>query len=276
MDAVREGRPSEQLSQEESEAVSARQGGSSRVVHEVVRLKGDAELERPATSLLLSGFCAGIAMSVSVLAEAALHSRLPVSPSRELIVDLGYTIGFLIVIMGRLQLFTESTMTAVLPLVTHPTGRNFARLAKLWSIVFAANLLGTLLVAWLVSRSLIVSPEQLAAAREISAMLLRHDAWRTFLLGIPAGFLIAALAWILPSAKGSEVWVIFVITYAVSICGFSHVIAGSMEAWLVWLSGDAGFGWSVFGFIGPALLGNIVGGTGLFAVLAHGQVRSEI
>jgi len=81
---------------------------------------------------------------------------------------------------------------------------------------------------------------------------------------------------ILPNARGSEFWVVFLITYVVAMGGFSHVVAGSAEAWLLWLSGKASLGWAVGGFILPALAGNIIGGTGLFAVLAHGQVREEI
>lgn len=271
-----EAKPSSALSEEESSDVSDRKRGSARIVHETVRLQGDEELERPAVSLLLSGLSAGVAISVSVLAEAALQSRLPEASWRELIVGFGYTTGFLIVILGHLQLFTESTVTAVLPVAMHPTLRNGLRLVRLWGLVLSANMAGTLLVAWLIAREIIVSAEQLDAALAISAQLLEHDTSRTFLLGIPAGFLIASVAWILPSTKGSEFWVILLVTYLITICGFSHVVAGATEAWLLWLSDRATLGWAVSGFVLPALLGNIVGGTGLFATLAHGQVRGEL
>ena len=110
----------------------------------------------------------------------------------------------------------------------------------------------------------------------ISEHALSHGTMDVFLLGIPAGFLVASIAWILPNARGSEFWVVVVITYVISIGGFSHVVAGSAEAWVMWLTGHATLGKALGGFILPALLGNIAGGTGLFAVIAHGQVRSEI
>jgi formate/nitrite transporter FocA (FNT family) len=93
---------------------------------------------------------------------------------------------------------------------------------------------------------------------------------------MPAGFLVASIAWILPNARGSEFWVIILITYVIAIGGFSHVVAGSTEAWFLWLTGHMTLGQATVGSIFPALVGNIIGGTGLFAVLAHGQVRSEI
>lgn len=275
-DADHETKPSGGLSEEESEAVAERKAGTARVVHEVIRLQGDDELGRPVLSLLFSGFAAGIAISVSVMAEALLEMALPQTPWARLVSSFGYCVGFVIVIMGNLQLFTENTVTAVLPIATHPTRRNLRRLMKLWASVLVANLAGTFLVATLIATGIILSPDARTAAIGVAARIGNHDALHTFLLGMPAGFLVAAIAWILPNARGSEFWVIVMITYVIAIGGFSHVVAGSTEAWLLWLVGRMTGVQAVVGFILPALLGNIVGGTGLFAVLAHGQVRGEI
>lgn len=264
------------LSPEEHDAVAKRKSGNAKVVHEVIRLQGDEELDRPALSLLSSGFAAGVSICGSVLAEAFLTQYLPEAPWTHLVVSLGYTVGFVIAIMGNLQLFTENTITVVLPVATHPTGRNFARLARLWGLAIVANLAGTLATAAMLVHGGLIDGEQLAAAVKVATPLLDHDAWATLLRGIPAGFFIASIAWILPNARGSEFWVVFLVTYVVGVGGFSHVVAGSAEAWLLALTGKASFGWALTGFILPALAGNILGGTGLFAVLAHGQVRDEI
>jgi len=271
-----EGKVSKGLSETEVEKVAERKAGSAKVVHEVIRLQGDEELDRPLASLIFSAFAAGVAISMSILAQTFLKLRLPDAPWTELVSGLGYSVGFVIVIMGNLQLFTENTVTAVLPLATHPTIRNLVRLLRLWLAVFLANMAGTFLVAVLAAYCVIVSPEQLETMLALSQHALAHDAWTTFLLGMPAGFLVAAIAWLLPNARGGEFWVIVTITYVTAIGGFSHVVAGSGEAWLCWLAGKATFGHATFGFILPALFGNIAGGTGLFALLAHGQVRGEI
>jgi formate/nitrite transporter FocA (FNT family) len=256
--------------------VAERKAGSARVVHEVIRLQGDDELDRPVLSLSFSGFAAGVAISASVLAEAFLTMHLPETPWSKLVSSFGYCIGFVIVIIGNLQLFTENTVTAVLPIATHPTRRNLGRLLKLWTTVFIANLAGTLLVAALIASQTFVSQEGLRAAIDVSSPILAHSAAQTLLLGMPAGFLVASIAWMMPNARGSEFWIIVMITYLISLGGFSHVIAGSGEAWLLWLSGHASLVQVTVGFIVPALIGNIIGGTGLFAVIAHGQVRGEI
>ena len=271
-----EAAPSAELSEEETTAVAKRKAGSARVVHEVIRLQGDEELNRPALSLAFSGFAAGVAITSSVLATTFLKLHLPEARWAELITAFGYSVGFVVVVLGNLQLFTETTVTAVLPLATHPTLRNLGRLMRLWGVVLAANMAGTLLVAVMMAHGAIVSPEQRAAAIELSSKLLAHDPWTTMWIGIPAGFLVGSIAWILPNARGSEFWIVLMLTYVVSIGGFSHVVAGSCEAWLLWLTGHASLGWALGGFMLPALIGNILGGTGLFAVLAHGQVRSEL
>lgn len=264
------------LSSGEHADVAGRKAGSAKVVHEVVRQQGDEELERPALSLLVSGFAAGVAISASLLAQAFLKVRLGEAGWTELVVRLGYTIGFIVVILGRLQLFTESTVTAVLPVAAGPSLSNAGRLLRLWTLVLLANLAGTLLVALLVARGVIVSPAQREAAVALSRVLLTHDWPTAFCLAMPAGFLIAAIAWILPNARGSEIWVVFMVTYVIAVGGFTHVVVGSVEAWLLWVTGEATLARTAFELILPALLGNVVGGTGLFALLAHGQVRHEL
>jgi formate/nitrite transporter FocA (FNT family) len=267
---------SEGLSDEDVESVAERGAGSAKVVHEVIRLQGDEELGRPIASLLFSGLAAGVAISTSMLAQAFLAVRLPHAPWAPLVSGFGYAAGFVIVILGNLQLFTESTITAVLPIATHPTRRNLGRLARLWLAVFVANMAGTLLVAELAARCVIVAPDQRDAMVTLSREALDHGFMETLYLGMPAGFLVAAIAWILPNARGSEFWVVTSITYIIAIAGFSHVVVGSGEAWLAWATGGMSLAEATGGHILPSLIGNIVGGTGLFAVVAHGQVRSEI
>lgn len=271
-----ETRPSSEISQEDQRAVDEKGSESAKVIHEVVRLQGDEELSRPIRSLLFSGFAAGLAINASVIAEAAIYMRLPNAPWRELVMAVGYSVGFVIVILGKMQLFTENTVTAVLPVITHPTRRNLGRLLRLWIAVFLANMAGTLLIAFLMSKRVIVGEDMFGAILEVSRSVQGHGPKETLLLATPAGFLIAAIAWILPNARGNELWIILLITWVISIGGFSHVVAGSSEAWLLMFQGDVTIWQAINSMILPALLGNIIGGTGLFAFVAHGQVRDEI
>jgi formate/nitrite transporter FocA (FNT family) len=85
----------------------------------------------------------------------------------------------------------------------------------------------------------------------------------------------ASIAWLLPNAKGSEFWVISLLTYVIALGGFSHVVTGFSQTAFLWLNGSITLADMLFDFLLPALVGNIIGGTGLFAVLAHGQMRGD-
>ncbi len=136
-------------------------------------------------------------------------------------------------------------------------------------------MVGTFIVALLLTKFSFASAEQLDAVIEVSAHAIHRDLWDVFIQGIPAGFLIATLVWMLPSAENNEFFIIFLMTYLIAIGDFTHVVAGSAEAFVLLLSGDAAIS-EAFGYIGAAGLGNIIGGTGLFALLAYAQVKDEI
>lgn len=265
-----------ELNPEEHEEVEEHQRLRAPVVYEIIRQQGVEELERPKSSLWWSGVAAGIAISTSVYCEAFIHSHLPDTDWRPLIENFGYCVGFVIVVMGGFQLFTEQTVTAVLPVLAKPTAKNFRRTARLWSIVFAANLVGTFFAALLALVVGQVNPKTLEAALDVSRHFAENGPFAIFLLGMPAGFFIAALVWILPTARGNEFWLIILLTYMIALGDLTHVVAGSTEVFLLMLVGEEGIIGGVFGIILPALIGNIIGGTVLFSLIAYGQVKEEI
>lgn len=249
----------------------------ARSVYSVIQREGEQELARPATSLWWSGLVAGISISTSVLVEGALHAALPDAGWRELVQGLGYSVGFLIVILGRQQLFTENTVTPVLTIMAKTTMANLRSILRLWAIVLAANLAGTMIAALFADLAGLVSAEQLENMRAVSRAAVTGKApAEVFLSAIPAGFFIATLVWMLPSSKGFEIWVIVIVTWVIAIGGFAHVIVGSAEAFLLLVGGELGILAAFGGYLLPALFGNIIGGTALFSVLAYAQVREEI
>jgi formate/nitrite transporter FocA (FNT family) len=247
----------------------------SHELFEAIRRDGERELMRPMGSLWWSGVTAGVMMGASVLGKAALGAGLPEAPWASLVSSLGYTLGFLIVVMGHMQLFTENTITTLLPLLQHKTPTILWRTARLWSVVFAANMVGALLVAAMLTSGAL-SPEVHAEVLALSDHATRHGFGHTFALGVPAGLLIAAMVWMGRKAGAAKFWVIVVMTWLIAAGHFAHVIAGSIEVFaLVWARG-AGELSRVWTFIAPALLGNVMGGSLLFAMLSYAQVKEEL
>ena len=264
------------ITRREVENIEERARLRARVVYEIIRVEGEEEMERPIASLWWSGLAAGVSLSFSLLAEALLKLRLPHAGWSELVADFGYCVGFLMVILGRQQLFTESTITVVLPVFADFNVRNLARLFRMWGVVLVANIAGTIIAAAFWTLIPALSDEIRSMMIEISAQALSHGWWTILCRGVLAGFLMAALVWMIPSAKGSESIAIIAMTYLIAAGGFSHVVAGNMEAFMLVWSGQRGLADAIFGFTTPALLGNVIGGTALFALISYAQVMREM
>jgi formate/nitrite transporter FocA (FNT family) len=261
---------------EEEEAVKEHKNLAAPLVYEIIRRSGEDELDRPAASLWWSGVAAGLSISTCVFCKGYLHVHLPDEPWRPLVSNFGYCVGFVIVVLGSFQLFTEQTITAILPLLTQRTMNSLYRTARLWLIVLAANLAGTLFAAFLASYFDISGHDQYAAFLEISRGFIEKAPLQVISQGILAGFFVGALVWMLPNARGSEFWVVAMIAYIIGLGDFSHVVAGSTEVFLLMFSGEIAPLHTLTHFILPALLGNIIGGTGLFSLITYGQVRKEM
>ena len=174
------------------------------VIYEVVRRLGEEEMERPVTSLWWSGVAAGLSISFSLLSQAILTAHLPEASWQPLVVSFGYCIGFIMAVLSRQQLFTESTITAVLPVAADVTWGNIVRMARLWAIVLAANLAGTLFAALFCAFTPVLPGDIYSGMLEISRDLLAFSWWEMVFRAIAAGFLMAAMVWLMPGAEGAQ------------------------------------------------------------------------
>jgi formate/nitrite transporter FocA (FNT family) len=249
---------------------------SAKLIYEVIRRDGEEELDRPFVSLIWSGLAAGLLISLSVLGEAILRTHLPDTSSSFLIENFGYSLGFMVVILGRMQLFTENTITTVLPVVARRTVACTVSMLRLWGIVLAANVTGAMLAAFFMTMPGAFSPEVKTAIGDLSQHAVGMGAWQSFIRAIPAGVLVASIVWMMPSSGGNEFLVILAFTWTIAAGDFTHIIAGSVEMGYLLLSGDLGMIDAAFGFFLPVLIGNIVGGTAIFTLLAWGQVKNEV
>lgn len=264
-----------ELEPEEESAVAERSPPTSRIVHATVTRQGHDELYRPAASLFWSALVAGLAILASLTARGALYAYLPPAPWREIVSDLGYSAGFLIVILGRMQLFTEHTVIAILPYAADRTWHNFRCVLRLWLIVLAGNVIGAAFAAFLAAKAT-HPPEIVAGMLAVSRYIQGIAPGDMLLRAIPAGFLIASIAWIRSAAGEGAFWIILSVTYMIALGNFTHVIAGSTEAFLLFYAGEASLAWVAGGFLLPVLAGNIIGGTVMFATLIHAQIGEEL
>ncbi|MBS7456286.1 formate/nitrite transporter family protein [Coralloluteibacterium stylophorae] len=245
------------------------------VLHETLRLQGEEELARPIAALAWSAVAAGLTMGFSMLMRALLQARLPEAEWTYLVDSLGYCFGFVVVILARQQLFTENTLTVVLPLMSCPTWAGLGGLLRLWGVVLAGNLVGATLFAAAAHYMHIFDAPTGAAMIRIGEEVMANSAWEMFSKGVMAGWLIATMVWLIPAAEQAKVWIIIGVTYLIGIGGFTHIIVGAVEILYLVFEGRLGLRESVMHFGMPTLLGNIVGGSFVFALVSHAQVRND-
>ena len=262
------------LSDREIEEADSRSSTTAKVVHEAIRLEGTEELERPSSSVGWSGLAAGLTMGTSMLGQSILLASLPDTPWRHLIASIGYTLGFIFVTMGRQQLFTETTLTVMLP-VLHRT-HGLTDVARYWAVVFTANIVGTILFAAAMIIPNLLQPEVVRAVAELGNKAVEPGFAGVLMKGVVAGWLIALMVWLMPAAASARILVIVAVTWLIAAGEFSHVIAGSSEAAFSAMQGGVSWTQYAFGFLLPALIGNSIGGVVFVALLNHAQVKEEI
>jgi len=246
----------------------------AKTTYEVIRREGVKELDRTTGALMWSGLAAGLSMGFSFLGEAYLRAHLPDASWRPLIAKIGYSFGFLIVIIGSQQLFTENTLTPIVPLLSERTRERLRNVGRLWAAVLSANLIGSLLFALALGKLAVVEPEIRHALSDLSAEAMKYGAWTTMLHAVYAGWLVALMVWMLPGAESSKFAVIVLMTWLIGVGGFAHVVAGSTEVFYGAIRGEASWADAVAGYILPTLIGNVIGGVTLVAALNHAQATT--
>ena len=260
------------LTDRQQQEAEDRTSVSAIVLHEAIRRDGEEELNRSLSALAWSGLSAGLSMGFSFVAQGLLRAYLPDATWRPLISNLGYPVGFLLVVIGRQQLFTENTLTAIIPLLSERTLSTLLSVLRLWVIVLAANLVGAHIFAWAAADTTFLKPEVQKALSEIATQAANVSFGSAIWRGIFAGWLIAMMVWMNAASETGRVPIILILTYLVSLAGLTHIIAGSVDVLYLVMLGERSWFAYLAGYMAPTLLGNILGGVALVSALNHAQV----
>jgi formate/nitrite transporter FocA (FNT family) len=249
---------------------------SALEIHENIRAPAVEELERPSSSLFFSSFAAGMLIGFSFLCMGFVAHYAP-EPYKHPLASLVYPVGFMFVIMGRSELFTENTLEPVIPLLHDRDAKTLRQMLRMWGILIVGNLLGALVFGWILGRTTMIDASIHPSLQDVSRQATGGGFGDVFYKAIFGGWLIALLAWLLASTVDSiaQLFLIWVTTVPISAFNFRHSIAGSVEAFYRVAVGAAGWGDMLGGFVAPALLGNALGGVLLVAIFNYAQVAEE-
>lgn len=249
---------------------------SALEIHENIRAPAVEELERPASSLFFSSLAAGMLIGFTFLSMAFVSYYSPQALKHPL-GSLAYPVGFMFVIMGRSELFTENTLEPVIPLLHKRNAKTLRQLLRMWGILIVGNLIGALIFGLIIGKTTLIESSLQPAMQEVARQSTEGGFGDVFYKAIFGGWLIALLAWLLASTVDSiaQLFLIWVTTVPIAAFHFRHSIAGAVEAFYRAATGTAGWGEMTGGFIVPALLGNAVGGVILVALFNYAQVAEE-
>lgn len=239
-------------------------------IYQQVALNAKTELKRSTLSLAISGFAGGIFMGLSGLGTALVLGLFGTSPTTHFVASMFYPIGFIVVIIGRAQLFTENTLYPVALVLSEK--RELWNTLRLWCTVLPANVLGALTFAALAARTSALQPETLHALVDLGLQAAHRNTSAIFWSAVTAGWIIATAAWLVSGSHSitGSVMILWILTYVVGLGRFAHCIATSGEILSAVVGGQLGAA-AYFHWLWIAVAGNVCGGVFMVTLLEYGQ-----
>ncbi len=246
---------------------------ASEIFHAAVE-NAREELKRSVRTLAFSGIAGGITLGISGLSVAAIRSWLGNGAWQEFVSMLMYPIGFIAVIIGRAQLFTENTLYPVVLVLDER--KHFLATLRLWGVVFASNILGAMLFALLLTQSSASRPDLRDQLVNMGRQAIEGTPSHFFWSGVIGGWLIALVAWTVTASHWTigQLTMVWLLTFVVGIGRFAHCIVTSSEILSAVFAGSLSLGVYVRWLL-PATLGNIVGGVVIVSLINYGQVKED-
>jgi formate/nitrite transporter FocA (FNT family) len=242
-------------------------------IYEKAKENARDELDRSSHALAFSGVAGGFMLGLTALGVGTSRAILGPGPASEFISMLFYPIGFIAVIIGRFQLFTENTLYPVVLVLSER--RHVLETLRLWAIVFLTNILGASIFALLVAYTRSVQPKTLDEIVKMGAGMVSAMPAEVFWSGVIGGWLIALVAWMVSASHWTigQVVVIWLLCFVIGAGQFAHCIATSCEIMVAALRGSTSAGaygrWLLF-----ATLGNLTGGVTIVSIMNWGQVHA--
>ena len=236
------------------------------------------EHRRSKPELLISSFSAGLEIGFSIFLMGTLYTLYHgvLNPSHlHVLLALAYPLGFIFVVIGKSELFTEHTTLAVIPVLNR--NESLKNLLILWGIIYSGNLAGgyvfSVLLATLPVHMEIISVDAIVS---LADNLVDHP-WSTILgSGILAGWLMGLLSWLVTSSQEtiSRIFIIVLVTTVIGIGSLHHSIVGSIEVFTAMIASEEVRMYDYFYTQFWSTIGNIVGGVVFVALIKFSHVKT--
>ena len=245
---------------------------STDEIFQRVLATGSEEVNSSLRILTLNGVGAGFAITFTFVAHAALAGATPgaeITPVDHLL----YPVGFIYIVVGRYQLFTEQTITPVSLVLTRLA--SVPALLRVWGLVLAANLIGAVAGTAFVTFGSVLDPSAVEAGLTFGEEAVAKSPWSLFSRAVLAGAIVAGMVWLEHAARESvaRFMLVYFFMLVIPVTGLYHVVVSTADATFLLLHGVSSVSTVVFEFLLPVLAGNVLGGVGLVTLLNYGQTE---
>lgn len=247
---------------------------SSDEIFERVVATANEEIGRTNRKLFVSGIAAGLSIGLAFFARATISAQIGENTS-ELVGNILYPLGFVLIVIGRYQLFTENTLTPVTLVLTRLA--SIPALLRVWGVSLIANLIGAGCFAYVLTHTGILEPEAVEKAISFGKHAIEVESFYTlFWKSVMAGWIVASMVWLIHAVRESisRLFIVFTLMFLIPSGHLFHCIVGACEVLFLYFNDMTSLS-ECLRFFSTVVLGNTVGGVILVAFLNFSQVKDQ-
>ncbi len=231
----------------------------------------DEEVTTSSRELFFSALAGGFAITLTFLIYASMTAKT----DNPVVASLLYPIGFIYIILGGYQLYTENTLPPVALVIERLA--SVPAMLRQWIVVLIGNFAGGLVGAIVLAYTGVFSPEATVAAIEISRKGIETGFWDLFFKAGFAGLIVAGVVWLDFAARDtiSRFFLVYIAFLMIPLADLFHVVVSFTELMYLVFLGETALLSGQTGFVLPVLLGNTVGGVLLVTVVNYFQTTEE-
>jgi formate/nitrite transporter FocA (FNT family) len=231
----------------------------------------DEEIDTGTRELFFSALAGGFAITLTFL----IYSSMTAKTDNPVVASLLYPIGFIYIILGGYQLYTENTLPPVALVLERLA--SFPALLRTWSVVAVGNFAGGAMGALVLAYTGVFSPEAATVAMDISQKGLETGFWDLFFKAGFAGLIVAGVVWLDFASRDtiSRFFLVYIAFLMIPLADLFHVVVSFTELMYLVYLGEAALTSGMVYFVFPVFLGNTIGGVLLVTVVNYFQTTER-
>jgi len=229
-----------------------------------VRREGQRRLARPLLELSATALVGGFDVGFGVVAYALTAGAVSTRASPELAHAAGalaFGIGFVFVVVGKSELFTENFLVPIAGL--ERDRRSVLKLGELWLAALVLNLAGGVVLALIVTSKGVLPAQGHLELTRLADRLAGNGALTAFLSAAVAGALMTLMTWFVEGAAesmGVRIVMSWIVGALIALGRFNHAIVSTIEVAFGMRYGASASVGDLLSNLGLAVAGNLVGG----------------